>query len=217
MNRQLRTQPGLIDLQVNGYAGHDVNADDVDVETLADLTHALWAQGVTTYLPTVITASEEKITHVLAVIAAARRSDPLLAHSIAGIHVEGTSLAAATARGARISLGHCTPAPEQVRSAVAAGATLSTHLGNGTHAQLPRHPNHLWSQLAEDRLTAMLIADGHPLPAETLTVMIRAKTPGRCVLTSDSAALAGSAPGLYSTPVGGSVEVRDDGSLRLPG
>src|SRR5690625_4225416 len=82
MNRQLRTQPGLIDLQVNGYAGHDVNADDVDVETLADLTHALWAQGVTTYLPTVITASEEKITHVLAVIAAARRSDPLLAHSI---------------------------------------------------------------------------------------------------------------------------------------
>ncbi len=267
MNRQLRTQPGLIDLQVNGYAGHDVNADDVDVETLADLTHALWAQGVTTYLPTVITASEEKITHVLAVIAAARRSDPLLAHSIAGIHVEGPSLAAddgprgahdarrlrdpdiaelerwqraadglvrivtlaperagaaeyiaaATARGVRISLGHCTPAPEQVRSAVEAGATLSTHLGNGTHAQLPRHPNHLWSQLAEDRLTAMLIADGHHLPAETLTVMIRAKTPGRCVLTSDSAALAGSAPGLYSTPVGGSVEVRDDGSLRLPG
>ena len=266
MNRQLRTQPGLIDLQVNGYAGHDVNADDVDVETLADLTHALWAQGVTTYLPTVITASEEKITHVLAVIAAARRSDPLLAHSIAGIHVEGPSLAAddgprgahdarrlrdpdiaelerwqraadglvrvvtlaperagaaeyiaaATARGVRISLGHCTPAPEQVRSAVEAGATLSTHLGNGTHAQLPRHPNHLWSQLAEDRLTAMLIADGHHLPAETLTVMIRAKTPGRCVLTSDSAALAGSAPGLYSTPVGGSVEVRADGSLGLP-
>src|SRR5699024_7136214 len=62
--------------------------------TSADLTHALWAQGVTTYLPTVITASEEKITHVLAVIAAARRSDPLLAHSIAGIHVEGPSLAA---------------------------------------------------------------------------------------------------------------------------
>src|SRR5690625_4611531 len=170
MNRQLRTQPGLIDLQVNGYAGHDVNADDVDVETLANLTHALWAQGVTTYLPNVITASEEKITHVLAVIAAARRSDPLLAHSIAGIHVEGPSLAAddgprgahdarclgdpdiaeleswqraadglvrvvtlateragaaeytaaATDRGVRISLGHCTPAPEQVRSAVEA-------------------------------------------------------------------------------------------------
>src|SRR5699024_10527791 len=79
------------------------------------------------------------------------------------------------------------------------------------------HPNHLWSQLAEDRLVAMLIADGHHLPADTLTVMIRAKSPQRCVLTSDSAALAGSDPGLYPTPVGGSVEVREDGSLRLPG
>ena len=267
MSQGPRTQPGLIDLQVNGYVGHDVNADDVDVGTITELTRALWAQGITTYLPTVITASQDKITHVLAVIADARRSDPLLAHSIAGVHVEGPSLAAddgprgahdarclrdpdiaelelwqkaadglvrivtlaperagaadyiaaATDRGVRISLGHCTPAPEQVRSAVEAGASLSTHLGNGTHAMLPRHPNHLWTQLAEDRLTAMLIADGHHLPVETLTAMIRAKTPGRCVLTSDSAALAGSEPGLYPSPVGGSVEVRPDGSLRLPG
>src|SRR5699024_2048324 len=88
------TRPGLVDLQVNGYAGHDVNADDVTVETITALTRALWAEGVTTYLPTVITASEDKIRHVLSVIAAARRSHPLLAHSIPGIHVEGPSLAA---------------------------------------------------------------------------------------------------------------------------
>lgn len=267
MSTEWCSQPGLMDLQVNGYAGYDVNADDVDVETLTALTHALWAQGVTTYLPTVITASEEKIAHVLSVIAAARRSDPLLAHSIAGIHVEGPSLAAddgprgahdarhlrdpdpaeldrwqraaaglvrvvtlaperagaaeyiaaATSQGVRVSIGHCAPEPAQIRAAVDAGASLSTHLGNGTHAMLPRHPNHLWTQLAEDRLTAMLIADGHHLPAETLTAMIRAKTPQRCVLTSDSAALAGSDPGVYPSPVGGSVEVRADGSLTLPG
>ncbi|WP_193105857.1 N-acetylglucosamine-6-phosphate deacetylase [Brachybacterium sp. FME24] len=265
--QDVRVEPGLIDLQVNGYAGHDVNADDVDIRTITELTYALWAKGVTTYFPTVITASEEKVTHVLAVIAAARRRDPLLAHSIAGIHVEGPSLApddgprgahdarylrdpdpaeldrwqraaeglvkivtlaperagavaytvAATAKGVRVSLGHCAPTPEQIRSVASAGASLSTHLGNGTHATLPRHPNHLWAQLAEDRLTAMLIADGHHLPAETLTVMIRAKTPQRCVLTSDSVALAGSAPGLYPTPVGGTVEVGADGRLSLPG
>lgn len=259
--------PGLVDLQVNGYAGHDVNADDVSVETLTALTQALWAEGVTTYLPTVITASQEKILHVLEVIASARRQEPLLAHSIAGVHVEGPSLApddgprgahdsahlrdpdleeldrwqraadgavrmvtlaperpgapqyitGAIARGVRVSLGHCTPAPEQVRAAVAAGATLSTHLGNGTHRMLPRHPNHLWTQLAEDRLTAMLIADGHHLPAETLTVMIRAKTPERCVLTSDSVALAGMPPGTYPTPVGGEIEIEADGRLSLPG
>ncbi|MGP9538627.1 N-acetylglucosamine-6-phosphate deacetylase [Brachybacterium sp. AOP43-C2-M15] len=260
-------EPGLVDLQVNGYGGHDVNADDVGVDTLVDLTRALWARGVTTYLPTVVTASEEKILHVLEVIAAARRHDPLLARSMAGIHVEGPALAAddgprgahdrahlrdpdigeldrwqraaegairlvtlaperagapqyiaaATARGVRVSIGHCTPSPEEVRAAVAAGATLSTHLGNGTHRMLPRHPNHLWTQLAEDRLVAMLIADGHHLPVETLTVMIRAKGPARCVLTSDSAALAGVAPGRYTTPVGGEVEVEPDGRLSLPG
>lgn len=259
--------PGLVDLQVNGYMGYDVNADDVTSDTLAELTRALWERGVTTYLPTVITASEEKILHVLSVIAAARREDPLLAHSLAGVHVEGPSLAsedgprgahdraqlrdpdiaeldrwqhaadgavrvvtlaperrgaseyiaAATARGVRVSLGHCAPTPEQVRGAVDAGATLSTHLGNGTAGMLPRHPNHLWTQLAEDRLTAMLIADGHHLPAETLTVMIRAKGPGRCVLTSDSAALAGMPPGRYRTPVGGDVEVAPDGRLSLAG
>lgn len=259
--------PGLVDLQVNGYAGHDVNADDVTVDTLEALTRALWKRGVTTYLPTVITASEEKILHVLSVIATARRGDPLLAHSIAGVHVEGPSLAvedgprgahdrdqlrdpdiaeldrwqraadgavrlvtlaperpgaaqyiaAASARGVRVSLGHCAPTPEEVRTAVDAGATLSTHLGNGTASMLPRHPNHLWTQLAEDRLTTMLIADGHHLPAETLTVMIRAKGPERCALTSDSAALAGMPPGRYETPVGGDVEVAPDGRLCLAG
>lgn len=259
--------PGLVDLQVNGYAGHDVNADDVAVDTLEALTRALWKRGVTTYLPTVVTASEEKILHVLSVIAAARRGDPLLAHSIAGVHVEGPSLAAedgprgahdrnqlrdpdiaeldrwqhaadgalrlvtlaperpgaaqyiaaASARGVRVSLGHCAPTPDEVRTAVDAGATLSTHLGNGTASMLPRHPNHLWTQLAEDRLTTMLIADGHHLPAETLTVMIRAKGPERCVLTSDSAALAGMPPGRYETPVGGDVEVSPDGRLSLAG
>ena len=44
--------PGLVDLQVNGYAGHDVNADDITVDTLAALTRDLWGRGVTTYLPT---------------------------------------------------------------------------------------------------------------------------------------------------------------------
>ena len=36
--------------------------------------------------------------------------------------------------------------------AVDAGARLSTHLGNGAHRILPRHPNYIWDQLAEDRL-----------------------------------------------------------------
>lgn len=261
-----RSWPGLVDLQVNGYAGIDVNADDMTAQTVVDLTRVLWTQGVTTYLPTVITAPEEKIRHVLAAVAEARRHDPLVAHSIAGVHVEGPALNAddgprgahdpahlrdpdiaelgrwqhaaeglvrivtlaperdraleyiryAAAHGIRTSIGHCAPGPDQVREAVAAGATLSTHLGNGTHRTLPRHPNHIWAQLAADALTAMFIADGHHLPADALTAMIRAKGVDRSILTSDSAALAGAAPGLHRTPVGGDVLVGEDGRLSLP-
>lgn len=261
------TLPGLIDLQVNGYAGLDVNADDVDADTIIALTRAMWSQGVTTFLPTVITAAEDAIIRALRAVAAARASDPLVAHSIAGVHVEGPALnaddgprgahdaryvrapdlaeldrwqdacgglvrivtlapelagaadyiAGAARRGVRTSIGHCAPDAEQVRAAAGAGATLSTHLGNGTYAVLPRHPNHIWAQLAEDALTAMFIADGHHLPADTLTAMIRAKSPERSVLTSDAAALAGRAPGVYATPVGGSVTVHADGRLSLTG
>lgn len=259
--------PGLIDLQVNGYAGHDVNAEDVTPQTIIDLTRALWAQGVTTYLPTVITASTEKIEHCLAQIAAARSDDELVAHSIPGVHVEGPYLAAddgprgahdvahvrdpdlgeldswqraaqglvrivtlaperagslayiagAVDRGVRVSIGHSAAEPEHVHAAAGAGASLSTHLGNGTYPVLPRHPNHIWAQLAQDALTAMVIPDGHHLPADTLTAIIRAKGIGRTVLTSDSVALAGVAPGQYRTPVGGAVTVHDDGRLTLAG
>ena len=36
-----------------------------------------------------------------------------------------------------------------------AGARLSTHLGNGAHPLIRRHPNYIWDQLAEDRLAAL--------------------------------------------------------------
>src|SRR5690625_7218800 len=87
--------PGLVDLQVNGYRGYDVNSDDVTSETSVELTRGLWREVVTTFLPTIITASEEKIRHCLDAVGRARRSDPLVAHSIAGVHVEGPFIAAA--------------------------------------------------------------------------------------------------------------------------
>ncbi len=41
-------------------------------------------------------------------------------------------------------------------------------LGNGADAVLPRHPNYLWEQLAEDRLAASFIVDGFHLPRVVL-------------------------------------------------
>jgi N-acetylglucosamine-6-phosphate deacetylase len=102
------------------------------------------------------------------------------------------------ARGIRVALGHTAAAPDEIRAAVEAGATLSTHLGNGCAATLPRHPNVLWEQLAHDRLFASFIVDGHHLPAATVKAMMRAKTPARCLLVTDAIAAAGCPPGIYS-------------------
>jgi N-acetylglucosamine-6-phosphate deacetylase len=116
-----------------------------------------------------------------------------------------------------VSIGHTHASPDQIHAVVAAGATLPTHLGNGVDDPLPRHANLLWTQLAEDRLTAMFIADGHHLPDDTLKVMLRAKGLDRAILLSYMVALGGMSPVLYETPVGGLVELTHDGRLSLHG
>jgi N-acetylglucosamine-6-phosphate deacetylase len=81
--------PGLVDLQVNGYAGHDLNAAGVDGETVAEVARALRRDGVTTFVPTLVTASHDRIAAALRAIAAARAADPALRHAIPYVHLEG--------------------------------------------------------------------------------------------------------------------------------
>jgi N-acetylglucosamine-6-phosphate deacetylase len=99
--------------------------------------------------------------------------------------------------GVRAAIGHSQATPSVIRDAIAAGATLSTHLGNGCAATLPRHPNLIWEQLAADELLTTLIVDGHHLPAATVKAMIRVKSPGRTILITDAIAAAGCPPGAY--------------------
>jgi N-acetylglucosamine-6-phosphate deacetylase len=101
------------------------------------------------------------------------------------------------ASGIRVAIGHTAASPGQIRDAIQAGATLSTHLGNACTKLIPRHPNFLWEQLAADSLYASFIVDGHHLPPATLKAMIRAKTPARTILVTDAVAAAGCAPGEY--------------------
>ncbi len=93
---------------------------------------------------------------------------------------------------------------------------MSTHLGNGAHPQIKRHPNYIWDQLAEDRLTASLITDGCHLPPSVVKSMLRAKTPSRCVIVSDVTAMGGMPPGRYETGLGAQ-EVLEDGRLVVAG
>lgn len=102
------------------------------------------------------------------------------------------------ASGVVVALGHTAATGPRIRDATSAGARLSTHLGNGSHAMLPRHENYIWEQLADDRLWASIIADGHHLPASVVKCIVRVKTPARTVLTCDASPLAGLPPGRYS-------------------
>lgn len=120
------------------------------------------------------------------------------------------------ASGVRAAIGHTAATPQQIADAVAAGATLATHLGNGCAQMLPRHPNVIWELLAADALVASLIVDGHHLPPATVKAMVRAKGPGRTILVTDAVAAAGCGPGRYTI---GAVDCErgEDGRVSLPG
>ena len=119
--------------------------------------------------------------------------------------------------GVVVAIGHTAASSEQIAAAANAGATLSTHLGNGAHGQMRRHPNYLWDQLAEDRLRASLIADGFHLPPAVLKTFVRAKGVDSCILVSDITGMGGMPPGRYRTPGLGEVEVLASGKLVVAG
>jgi N-acetylglucosamine-6-phosphate deacetylase len=238
--------PGFVDLQVNGFAGVDYNLPATSHDEIARSLRALFATGVTRFLPTVITGSPADMQDALRNLAAARESVPD-GDAIEGFHVEGPHICPdegprgahprqwvrppdfdeflrwqdaargrirlvtlspewpgapryierVVAQGVVASIGHTQATAPQLDAAVSAGATLSTHLGNGSHGMLPRHPNYIWDQLADDRLTAGFIADGIHVDANFLKVALRAKTPARAILVTDASSPAAAPPGRY--------------------
>jgi len=117
--------------------------------------------------------------------------------------------------GVVVGMGHTNLDRDALRRAVDAGATLSTHLGNGAHDLLQRHHNYIWYQLACRRTFASFIADGHHLPQECLYSMIHAKGVDRSILVSDSVLLGGMRPGRYRVR-GREVEKLPSGRIVLP-
>lgn len=120
------------------------------------------------------------------------------------------------ADGLVVAIGHTGASRSVIREAVMAGARLSTHLGNGAHAMLPRHDNYLWEQLAADDLFASIIVDGHHLPPPVVKSIVRAKGPERVILASDAVHLAGLQPGRY-TFSGLDVDLLPSGRVNLAG
>ena len=97
-----------------------------------------------------------------------------------------------------VSLGHHNGTAEEITEAVDAGASLSTHLGNGCANLIHRHNNPIWPQLADDRLSASIITDGFHLNKEEVLTFYKVKGDELTILVSDAVDLAGLPPGEYS-------------------
>ncbi|HEX9364050.1 MAG TPA: N-acetylglucosamine-6-phosphate deacetylase [Candidatus Dormibacteraeota bacterium] len=78
--------PGFIDLQVNGYASHDAAAG---ADSIAALSDALPASGVTAFLPTLISAPVEVGAAFAAAVGAAAEAQGA---RVLGAHIEGPFL-----------------------------------------------------------------------------------------------------------------------------
>ena len=259
--------PGIVDLQINGFAGREFTDAELTETVIAELSCALDADGVTSYLPTCTTHSSEMLTHAFQTLAEAVETVPEVRQRVAGFHLEGPYISPeqgprgahpqehcrrpdwdefqrlqevaggmirlvtlspeydnttnfinkVVANGVVVAIGHTNATSCQIQAAVDAGATMSTHLGNGAHAQIQRHPNYIWDQLADDRLTASLIVDGHHLPEAVVKSFVRSKTVERCFLVSDIVGMAGMPAGRYRNSSIGDVELLEDGRLVVGG
>ena len=257
---------GLIDLQVNGFAGIDFNSGTVTPSQIDHALEAMLATGVTLCLPTIITAHPAELDQRFRALDAAIQVSRLGPLMCPGYHLEGPFLnpsagyagchppqamtaadpdlverlesrlsrpilmvtlapevegaralvAALVKTGRIVALGHTAADFDAVAHAAEAGATLSTHLGNGMPQQLHKLVNPIFAQLAEDRLWASFIADGIHLHPKALRSLLRAKGLHRSILVTDAVSAAASKPGRYPF-AGMTVELRPDGSVRQPG
>ncbi len=254
--------PGLIDNQINGFANIDFSGDDLEPAGVVSATRAILREGVTSFMPTLVTNSHEILVRNFRKLNEAWNKDRLVQSCIPGFHLEGPYISpeegyrgchavqhirkpswkefseyreasgdhiiqvtlAPEVEGAMdfirkcrdegiiVAIGHSNASAEQINMAVENGARLSTHLGNGCANFIHRHNNPLWPQLANDKLTPSIIADGNHLLPEEINVFLKTKGIDNIILTSDVIYLAGMAPGKYSFS-GMEVILKEDGML----
>ena len=106
-------------------------------------------------------------------------------------------IAALSARGVLVSLGHSMATYDQAAAGFEAGARGGTHLFNAMPAWGHRDPGLAGALLTDERLTVGFIADGiHTHPA-VIKLVWRALGSGRLALVTDAMAALGMPPGRY--------------------
>jgi N-acetylglucosamine-6-phosphate deacetylase len=258
--------PGLMDIHINGVNGIDFNNTSLTVAQMIEATAFLLSAGITSFVPTIITNSDEDICTMVQTIAEACVTNELVNQCVWGIHLEGPFLSPVPgAKGAHeekfikapdwqlmekfqqaakgkiriitlapewegaatfirkcvandiiVSIGHSMANGEHIQVAMAAGATMATHLGNAVPLTMPRHPNILWELLAADQLSACIIADGLHIPDSFIKVVMKTKGDST-LLVSDATCFAGMAPGEYTNHIGGQVILDIEKRVSLKG
>ncbi len=81
--------PGLIDNQINGYANIDFSGSELSADGVINAAREIWREGVTTFLPTLITNSHEMLVRNFSILSDALNRDKYLELSVPGFHLEG--------------------------------------------------------------------------------------------------------------------------------
>jgi N-acetylglucosamine-6-phosphate deacetylase len=92
--------PGLVDIQINGFAGVDFSSPDLEPDAVISLLPALGRTGVTSFCPTLITNSREALARNFEVLETARRTSALFDRSAPCYHLEGPYISGGASRGA---------------------------------------------------------------------------------------------------------------------
>lgn len=209
--------PGFFDIQVNGGGGIMFN-NDPSVKGLETIFNAHLPFGTTSWLPTLITDSDEKMHQGVDAVISCKGK-----YGVAGIHLEGPylnpikkgthnlefirkmdntivelvqkltkadiptlitlapecvpegSISKLVSHGAKISIGHTNATASQARSGLDEGATCFTHLFNAMPQMLSRDPG-VVAEAIESNAYCGIIADGHHVAFQMLSLAIRART-----------------------------------------
>ena len=124
-------------------------------------------------------------------------------------------IAEATRRGVCVSMGHSDASFEAAERGITAGARHATHTFNAMRPLDHRRPGILGAVLADQRLSADIIADGVHLDPAIVKLVSAAKGPEQTVLITDAISATGMPDGRYRL---GSFEVDvRDGQCRANG
>jgi N-acetylglucosamine-6-phosphate deacetylase len=109
--------PGLVDLQVNGYAGVDFQQPEVEVADFEHAARTLAGDGCAVFFATLITDAWEALLAKLRSLRRAREQSPLLADTVGGWHIEGPFLSSEPGyHGAHDPGLMCDPTAEHIQA-----------------------------------------------------------------------------------------------------